>query len=74
MQVAKITGQGLISMVILVALLWACVMGERIVVARANAETSQTLRAMRSLRIRNRREPVAIPTLPSITRAHPRVG
>ena len=71
--IAKITGQGLMSIAILVALLWACVIGERIVVERANAETSQTLRAMRSLQIRNRREPAAI-SAPSASRPHPRLG
>ncbi len=61
MAMAKITGQGLTSMAILVALLWACVIGERVIAARAKAESAQAVRAMRALRARRRGMPAAVP-------------
>jgi hypothetical protein len=62
--VAKITGQGLTSIAILVALLWTCAIGERVIVGRATAGAAQVMRAMRELRLKNRREPVATPPRP----------
>jgi hypothetical protein len=72
--VAKITGQGLTSIAILVALLWACVIGERVIVWRANAGAAQVSRAMRTLRMKNRREPAATPARPAHRRLHPDIG
>jgi hypothetical protein len=62
--VAKITGQGLTSIAILVALLWTCAIGERVILGRANAGAAQVIRAMRELRLRNRRAPAATPQRP----------
>ena len=59
--VAKITGQGLTSIAILVALLWTCAIGERVIVGRASAGAAQVVRAMRELRSRTRRQPAATP-------------
>jgi NCAIR mutase (PurE)-related protein len=59
--VAKITGQGLTSIAILVALLWTCVIGERVILWRANADAAQVARAMRDLRFKTRRQPAAAP-------------
>ena len=64
MAVAKITGPGLVSIAILVALLWTCIIGERVIARRASAANEQTLRAMRALRIKNLRAPATAPTLP----------
>ena len=72
--VAKITGQGLTSIAILVALLWTCVIGERIILWRATAGAAQVVRAMRELRLRNRREPAATPARPSQRRMHSELG
>ena len=74
MPAAKITGQGLTSIAILVALLWTCVIGERLMVGRAIAGTTQVMRAMRELRLKNRRQPAATPTRPSHRRLHTEVG
>jgi hypothetical protein len=73
-QIARITGQGLTSIALLVVLLWAFVIGERIIVDRANAETSEALRAMRSLQLKNRRQPAATPVRPPLRRQHPELG
>jgi len=65
LSVAKITGQGLTSIAVLVALLWTCAIGERVMLGRANACAAQVVRAMRELRSKNRREPAATPQRPS---------
>ena len=59
--VAKITGQGLTSIAILVVLLWTCVIGERLIIRCANADAAQVARAMRDLRFKTRRQPAAVP-------------
>ena len=74
MPVAKITGQGLTSMAILVVLLWACVIGERRIVARANVDAAQTFQAMRSLQNRSRQSPAGTPAAPGLRRARPQLG
>jgi hypothetical protein len=74
MPVAKITGQGLTSIAILVALLWTCVIGERVILGRANSGAAQVVRAMRELRFKTRREPAAAPARRSQSRPHPEVG
>ncbi|MGA2736161.1 MAG: hypothetical protein ABSG65_01790 [Bryobacteraceae bacterium] len=60
--VAKITGQGLTSIAILVAILWTCAIGERVILGRANAGAAQVMREMRELQYENRRLPAAAPT------------
>jgi hypothetical protein len=72
--IARITGQGLTSIAILVTLLWACVIGERLITTRANSGTSEALRAMRVLRIKNRREPAAAPAQRLSRRLRPSLG
>jgi hypothetical protein len=52
MPVAKITGQGLAAIAVLVCLLWGCLLAERSTVARARAETIETMRALRHMRAR----------------------
>lgn len=74
MPIAKITGQGLMSIAILVVLLWACIIGEHIVAVRARTGAAETLRAMRALRLQNRREPAAVPARPLARRSHPKLG
>jgi hypothetical protein len=73
MAIARITVQGLTSIAILVLVLWACAIGERVIVDRANAETTEALRAMRSLQLKNRRQPAATPAHPT-RRQHPELG
>lgn len=74
MAIARITGQGLTSIAVLVALLWACAIGERVIVERANVQAAQALRAMRSLQIKNRRPPASTPADPAQHRLHPELG
>ncbi len=74
MALARITSQGLASITVLVMLLWACAIGERVIVDRANAETIEAMRAMRSLQRQNRRQPVATPAHPTPRRLQPDLG
>ena len=66
--IAKITGQGLASIAILVALLWGCVLGERAVVGGANRTATEVVRAMRALRTR---QPVSTSPRPAVHTLHP---
>ena len=72
--VAKITNQGLASIAILVVLLWTCIMGERAILRRANADAAQMIRAMRELRIKNQRQPAAAPAPQPRSRRHTDAG
>jgi hypothetical protein len=72
--IARITGHGLTSIAILVVLLWACAIGERVIVDRANAETSEALREMRSLQLKNRRQPAVTPARPMPRRPRPELS
>jgi hypothetical protein len=58
----KISGTGLGSIAMLVTLLWACILGEHLIVERANRELSA---AMSNIRLMQRRRigplPVSLP-------------
>jgi len=72
--VAKITGQGLTSIAIVVALLWTCVIGERLIRGSAAAEAAQVMRDMRQLRLKNRQLPAAAPARPRPVRPQTAIG
>ena len=61
MALAKITRQGLLSIAILVAILWACILTERRITATSRIETYRALRDMRYLRFKRRVEPTSEP-------------
>jgi hypothetical protein len=46
MPIAKITGQGLAAIAVSVALLWACVIGQRVLQSRAVEERMQVMRQL----------------------------
>ena len=62
MPMAKITGQGLVAIGFSVALLWGCVVGERVMVRRAYAERMQVMRDVELLQRHVRPEPVSVPS------------
>jgi hypothetical protein len=72
--IARITGQGLTSIAVLVVLLWACAIGERVIVDRADGESAKAVRAIHSLQLKNRRQPAATPVRPTRHRQRPEVG
>jgi hypothetical protein len=61
MAITRITGQGLCAISILVVLLWACLIGEHVMVRNANLETQRTLNALRDLRMKRQIQPVSAP-------------
>ncbi len=64
MAIARITGQGLTFIAILVVLLWTCAIGEIVIVRRANADTMDALRDMRALRLKKQSQPASFPAPP----------
>jgi hypothetical protein len=61
MPIAKITGQGLYAMAFSVALLWTCLIGERVIVQRAVAERTRVLHEIEQLQRQRRPMPVTAP-------------
>jgi hypothetical protein len=67
MPIAKITGPGLAAIGISVAILWGCVISERMMVQRAFTERARVIQDVERMR-RRRAEPVSSP---SLQRSHP---
>jgi hypothetical protein len=61
MPIIKITGQGLSAIALSVALLWGCVIGERVTARRAFSERAKVLRDISRMRRRERSQPVSAP-------------
>jgi hypothetical protein len=64
--IAKITGQGLAAIALSVALLWGCLISERVMVRRASAERTLVMRDLQRmqrthLRLNHHSEPVSAP-------------
>lgn len=72
--IARITGQGLASIAILVALLWTCIIGERLLSRDATHGAEQVMQALRALRFKIRHEPAAAPARPAHRPTHSSVG
>ena len=66
MAIARITGPGLAGIGIAVALLWGCVIGERVMVERAHTERARVMQDVERLR---RQQPVPVST-PSLQKSH----
>jgi len=62
---AKITRPGLVSIAVLVAILWGCILTERSLLRNSRMETYRALRDMRYLKFKRRVEPVSQPARPS---------
>ncbi|HLH17299.1 MAG TPA: hypothetical protein VKX45_08765 [Bryobacteraceae bacterium] len=71
MPIAKITGQGLAAIAFSVALLWGCLIGERIERRSAQQDFEQVLRRQQILQQRWRPLPVSTPS--PLIPFHPRV-
>ena len=74
MPIAKITGQGLASIALSVALLWSCLIGERVIVRHASARHTQLMRELHQLQRDHQAEPVSTPAPPSPHRSRITVG
>ena len=64
MPLARITNQGLVAIACAVALLWACILGERVLMTRAYAERAAVMRTLAPAGIRHA-QPVRAPSLRS---------
>jgi hypothetical protein len=67
MPVAKITEQGMFAIALCVALLWSCLIGERLMLHRAETERVRILHDMERLRTKPRPMPVNAP-MPAASR------
>jgi hypothetical protein len=65
MPIAKITGQGLAAIAFSVALLWACFIGERLLVRQSIEQRAELMRELRQMRHDRRAQPVSAPILPA---------
>jgi hypothetical protein len=61
MALAKITREGLVTIAVLVAILWGCILGERVLSRHATLETYRALRQIRYLKFKRHVEPAAQP-------------
>jgi hypothetical protein len=62
MPIIKITGQGMSAIALSVALLWGCLIGERLAARRAFSERTKVLRDISRMRRRERTQPVSAPS------------
>ena len=65
MALAKITRPGLVSIAVLVAILWGCIISERYLLRHSTMETYRALRDMRYLKFKRHVEPASQPSRPS---------
>jgi hypothetical protein len=61
MAIAKITREGLVSIGILVAILWGCILGEHILTRNTSLETYRVMRQIRYLKFKRHIEPASRP-------------
>ena len=61
MPIAKITRRGLAAISLAVAVLWTCVLGERVVAHQAYTERARVMRDLERLQRRQRPVPVSLP-------------
>jgi hypothetical protein len=62
MPIARITGQGLAAIALSVALLWACFIGERLIVRHALAQRAQVMRELHQMQRDHGTLPVSAPS------------
>jgi hypothetical protein len=63
MVLGKITGAGLCSIALSVTILWGCILGEHLIVQRANRDLSKAMTEIRLLQSRKNAEPASLPAL-----------
>ena len=74
MPIAKITGQGLAAIALSVALLWACFVGERLILNRTYAQRAQVMRDLRQMQHAHRTQPASVPMPATSPRSATTVG
>lgn len=61
MAIAKITREGLVAIAVLVAILWGCILAERILTRNTTMETYRVMRQIRYLKFKRHVEPASRP-------------
>jgi len=61
MVLAKISGAGLSSIAVSVVVLWGCILGEHLIVDRANRDFSSAMTELHQLQMKRRAEPASTP-------------
>lgn len=61
MPIARITGQGLAAIALSVALLWACFIGERLLVRHCLDQRAQLMRELHRMQRDRRAQPASVP-------------
>jgi len=65
MPIAKITGQGLAAIAVSVVLLWACLIGEQLILNRSYARRAQVMQDLRRMQVnRGGTQPASTPVYP----------
>jgi hypothetical protein len=62
MPIVKITGQGLAAIAVSVALLWGCLIAQRVAARQAFSERARVLRDISRIKRRERAQPVSAPS------------
>jgi hypothetical protein len=74
MPIVKITGQGLAAIACSVALLWGCIVGEKVTVRHARKEQAQVMRDLHQMQQQRRSQPVSAPAPREQRTGHVTVG
>jgi hypothetical protein len=72
--IVKITGPGLSAIGLSVAVLWGCLIGERIITRDANRERTRVVRELRQMRLERQASPVSVPALRRLLRTPMALG
>lgn len=74
MPIARITGQGLAAIALAVALLWACLLVERLMMKQSFAQRAQVMRELRRLQLQHSTQPASTPIVPVPRRLRTSLG
>jgi len=72
--IVKITGPGLSAIGLSVALLWGCLISERLITRHAVRERTRVVRELEQMRLERQATPVSVPVLRRVLRAPMALG
>jgi hypothetical protein len=72
--IVKITGPGLSAIGLSVALLWGCLISERLITRHAVRERTRVVRELEQMRLERQATPVSVPILRRVLRAPMALG
>ena len=74
MPIVKITGPGLSAIGLSVALLWGCLISERLITRHAVRERTRVVRELEQMRLERQASPVSVPIRHRVLRAPMALG